>query len=72
MSLTSLERANRLIDYNRRRITQFRDSLSGTPQSGDTTLAWRVLQQMEMSLKCLERQRDEMSVRLSQNSQPSV
>jgi hypothetical protein len=72
MSLTSLERANRLIDYNRQRITQFRDSLSGAPQSGDTTLASRVLQQMEMSLKCLERQRDEMSVRLSQNSQPSI
>lgn len=72
MSLTSLERANRLIDYNRRRITQFRNSLSGAPQSGDATLASRVLQQMEMSLKCLERQRDEMSVRLSQNSQPSI
>lgn len=61
MSLSLLEHSNRLIDENRRRIDRFRAELAAEP-AVDSSLRIRVLQQMELSLKCLERHRDQLAV----------
>ena len=61
MSLSLLEHSNRLIDENRRRIDRFRAELAAEP-AVDASLRKRVLQQMELSLKCLERHRDQLAV----------
>ncbi len=59
MPSTLLERSNHLINENRRRIEHFRAELA-QEASGVSAIRQRVLQQMELSLKCLERQRDEL------------
>jgi len=64
MSMTSLES---LINDNRRRIAVYRATLPAEAVGdGGAALRLRVLQQMELSLKCLERQRDELASRLTQ------
>lgn len=63
MTLSLLEHSNRLIDENRRRIERFRAELAAE-QSIDFSLRMRVLQQMELSLKCLERHRDQLASRV--------
>lgn len=62
MSLSSLEYSNHLIRENRRRIDRIRAELAAA-SSSDTSLRQRVLQQMELSLKCLERHRDALASR---------
>jgi len=51
----TVEAANSLIDYNRRRLTQLAKHSAGSDQLAD-----RVVRQLELSLRSLERQRDEM------------
>jgi hypothetical protein len=62
MTVGLLEHSNRLIDENRRRIERFRAELAAEPAI-DSSLRMRVLQQMELSLKCLERHRDQLASR---------
>jgi hypothetical protein len=62
MSPSLLEQSNRLIDENRRRIDRFRAELAAETAI-DPSLRMRVLQQMELSLKCLERHRDQLASR---------
>jgi len=64
MTVRLLEQSNRLIDENRRRIERFRAELAAEPAI-DPSLRMRVLQQMELSLKCLERHRDQLALRAS-------
>lgn len=64
MSLMSLDGTNRLIRYNRQAIDKYKNSMSSaTMGEADSALRLRVLQQMEMSLSCLERHRDEIASR---------
>ena len=53
MARFTVEAADSLIDYNRRRIAQL--AVAGT-----NPLTSRVVRQLELSLRSLERQRDEM------------
>ena len=62
MSLSSLEHSNHLIRENRRRIDRIRAELAAATSS-DNSLRMRVVQQMELSLKCLERHRDALALR---------
>jgi hypothetical protein len=69
MSLTLLEQSNHLIDENRRRIDGLRAVLAAAPADAmDTALRLRVLEQMELSLACLERHRDELASRLAKSA----
>lgn len=63
MPSTLLERTNHLISENRRRIEHFRAEMA-QDASGVSAIRQRVLQQMELSLQCLERQRNELLARL--------
>lgn len=67
MPSTLLERSNHLISENRRRIEHFRAELA-QQAPGMSAVRVRVLQQMELSLQCLERQRDELLARLGAGS----
>lgn len=58
MPLSSLEHANHQINDTRRRIENLRAELALEPLNGTTALRTRVLQQMELSLASLERNRD--------------
>ncbi len=65
MSMSSLEHSNRLINDTRQRIELFRAELASEALSGTSnTLRQRVLEQMELSLACLERHRDALVSRL--------
>ena len=65
MSSFSIEAANSLIEYNRRRLAQ----LACHGANGDQ-LTSRVVRQLELSLKSIERHRDEMLSR--QEQQPMM
>lgn len=65
MSLNSLEHSNRLINDTRRRIDLFRAEMAAEALNGaSAALRLRVLEQMELSLACLERHRDALARRL--------
>jgi hypothetical protein len=64
MSLSSLEHSNRLISDTRRRIDILRAELASEPLNDSSALRTRLLQQMELSLACLERNRDAIASRL--------
>ncbi|MFN3743537.1 MAG: hypothetical protein ACK4TL_02405 [Hyphomicrobiaceae bacterium] len=69
MPLTLLEQSNHLIDENRRRIEDLRAALAAAPaDASDTALRLRVLVQMELSLACLERHRDELAARVAKRA----
>ncbi len=69
MSLNSLEHSNRLINDNRRRIELFRAEMAAESLNGTSAaLRLRVLEQMELSLACLERHRDALAMRLGSGS----
>lgn len=65
MSLSSLEHSNRLISDTRRRIDILRAELASEPLNDSSALRTRLLQQMELSLACLERNRDAIASRLA-------
>lgn len=62
MAHVTVEAANSLIEYNRRRLAQ----LSRHAAKGDQ-LTIRVVRQLELSLKAIERHRDEMLSRQEQH-----
>jgi hypothetical protein len=69
MPVTLLEQSNHLIDENRRRIEDLRATLAAAPpDSHDAVLRLRVLAQMELSLACLERHRDELAARVAKRA----
>lgn len=65
MSLSSLEHSNRLISDTRRRIDILRAELASEPLNDSSALRTRLLQQMELSLACMERNRDAIASRLA-------
>jgi hypothetical protein len=63
MSLRSIEHMDDLISENRRRINRISAELAAQGV-GAPTLRLKVLQQMELSLKSLERHRDALASRV--------
>jgi hypothetical protein len=60
MARFSIDDMNALISYNRRRIAQLTANCPGDP------LMQRVVHQLEMSIKSIERHRDELQSRAGQ------
>jgi hypothetical protein len=64
MSLRSLEHLDHLISENRSRINRISAELAAEGASA-STLRLKVIQQMELSLKSLERHRDALASRVA-------
>jgi len=64
MSLRSIEHLDHLISENRSRIKRISAELAAEGESA-STLRLKVLQQMELSLKSLERHRDALASRVA-------
>jgi hypothetical protein len=63
MSPSLLDYSNQLIDENHRRINRIRAELA-TEALDENSLRLRVVQQMELSLQCLERHRNALASRI--------